>query len=291
MKFLPLAPVNRPASALPAIPISLARLRANALIVLLFAIALLGTVGCASQKVAGTFSRPFALGQDSFSFSNQLFWVYRIDPATGKTTHERRHPSPDYAQHCFVVARSARQFFQHATFDPKLPATDEPTYRNLVRKIITLDPRHELGPAGKIVIPGFANLHEFSAAYEDLLKKECGSMWQSYFQRGHWRMICGFSSNQQRKMAAQLADSIHRNRPPVVHLSHFPRLNINHALLLYSVTEVPSGWEFLAYDPNSPTTPNRLLFDREKGRFIFPPQNYFAGGTVDVYEVYYRWNY
>ena len=248
--------------------------------------------GCAfPRREPGTFNRKFEYGRDTFAFSNQLFWVYKIDPNTGKTTHEWRVPPPNYAQHCFVVARSARQFFQHARFDATLPPTDEPTYRKLVHRIIALNPRHELGPTNKVVIPGFASLHEFSAAYEDLLKAECGSMWQSYFQRGHWRMIWLFTAGQQRRMARQLIESIEKNRPPIVHLAHFPRLQINHALVLYDVQRTAEGWHFTAYDPNIATGPSTVMYREDEGRFYFPPQSYFPGGRVDVYEIFHRWNY
>lgn len=248
--------------------------------------------GCAtSRREPGTFSRPFEFGRDTFAYSNELFWVYQVDSATGKTRHDWREPGPDYAQHCFVVARSARQFFQHARFDASLPPTDEPTCRRLVRRVMARDPRDESVGAGKVLLPGFSNLHEFSRAYEDLLKEECGSMWQSYFQRGHWRMIWPFPARHQRRTAEELVASIRSNRPPVVHLAHFPRLQINHALLLYGVKESDEGWEFTAYDPNFATEPSRLYFRRGEGRFYFPPQSYFPGGRVDVYEIFHRWNY
>jgi hypothetical protein len=259
-------------------------------ILFLLAMALL-IGGCATRREQETFTRTFEFGRDTFAYSNQLFWVYKIDPATGKATHEWREPPPTYAQHCFVVARSARQFFQHAEFDGSLPRTDEPTYRRLIRRVISLDPRHELASTNKVTIPGFSSLHEFSASYEDLLKAECGSMWKSYFQRGHWRMIWFFTSGQQRRMAQQLIESIKRNRPPVVHMAHFPRLQINHALLFYDAQPSADGWEFAAYDPNFSTTPSKVFFREKDGRFYFPPQSYFPGGKVDVYEIYYRWNY
>jgi hypothetical protein len=248
--------------------------------------------GCAaSRREPGTFSRSFDYGRDTFSYSNELFWVYQTNLATGKMVHEWREPRPTYAQHCFAVARSARQFFQHAQFDPGLPRTDEPAYRRLVRQVIAEDPRHELGASNKVVIPGFAGLREFSRAYEELLKAECGGMWRSYFQRGNWRMIFPFSEKNQRRAADQLVASLRRHRPPVVHVAHFPRLQINHALVLYDVRATAEGWEFSVYDPNFTHEPTRLLFRSETGRFHFPQQPYFIGGEVDVYEIYRRWNY
>src|SRR5947207_938569 len=85
--------------------------------------------GCATHHPA--FDRPFAFKQDSFSFANELVWAYQFDPVTGKTTHIKRIPPPTYSHHCFVLARSARQFFQHARFDASLPRAEESAYRQL----------------------------------------------------------------------------------------------------------------------------------------------------------------
>ena len=255
-------------------------------------LALPALCGCAGpRRCEDGFPRKFAFRQDTFAFSNELFWVYRTDPATGKMAHEKRQPKPDYALHCFAVARGARQFFQQARFDPDSPRVDEASYRALVRRVVGTNPRFERPEAERIVIPGYANLREFSATHESLLKEECGSMWASYFQRGNWRMIMHFSARQQERMAAQLLVSIQRNRPPVVHLADFPKLHLNHAVLLIDAREDEEGIEFAVYDPNDSSRASRLRFDRAERRFYFPTNFYFAGGRVDVYEIYSAWNY
>jgi len=220
-----------------------------------------------------------------------LVWEYHVDPVTGTTTHTRREPPPSYSHHCFVVARSARQFFDHARFDPAQAMADEATYRRLIRQVISLSPRQELSETEKIVIPGYTSLHEFSHGQERLLKRECGGAWQSYFQRGHWRMIFPLSRAHQNRMAQQLAQSLKANRPPVVHLVRFPSLRINHAMLLLGVKETADEIQFAAYDPNDPSVPTQLAYDRRRQRFYLPASPYFAGGRVDVYEIYHAWNY
>lgn len=74
--------------------------------------------GCASSRPGGPVTRrPFVFGQDTLAFANELVWEYRFDDATGVTTTKARVPKPAYTHHCFVVVRSARQFFQHARFE------------------------------------------------------------------------------------------------------------------------------------------------------------------------------
>jgi hypothetical protein len=168
---------------------------------------------------------------------------------------------------------------------------DEATYRQLIREVVSRDPAREDSDTERVVIPGFADLRRFSQAHETLLKETCGGAWESYFQRGHWRMIFPFSRNGQAEEAEALAAAVRNHRPPVVHVLTFPSLSINHALLLFAVQETGAALEFDAYDPNQPEAPARLTFDRATRQFRFPSNDYWKGGTLKVYEVYRAWNY
>src|SRR5688572_22952828 len=93
--------------------------------------------GCATSTPGfDPFPRPFVFGQDTLAYSNQLYWVYKVDTNTGKMTHDVRSPKPMYALHCFTVARATRKFFQHARFDTNLPPPDATTCRRLVRQVL-----------------------------------------------------------------------------------------------------------------------------------------------------------
>ena len=266
------------------------RQRFYALTIILLALLLL--VGCSAPTATnGVTSRPFKFGRDTFAYANELVWVYQIDPATGKMFHHDQTPRPDYTHHCFVVARAARQFFENARFDATAPVVDEKEYRRLIDKVAKSNPRQPLAPDHQIVIPGYSNLFSFSSAQEALLKAECGSAMQSYFQRGHWRMIFWFTRSHQEHMARQLAGRLKEGRLPLVHVVRFPSLRINHAMLIYDFKETDEAIEFTAYDPNDPNHPLPLTFNRAQKRFLMPPTNYFPGGRVDIYEIFYAWNY
>jgi hypothetical protein len=245
--------------------------------------------GCAChQPFVG--SRPFDFQTDTFAFANELVWEYHYD-ANGKWVHQRREPPPDYHQRCFVVARSARQFFENAKFESAQPVADEKTYRHLIRDVVSVDPADPLPESKKIVIPGYANLREFSAAQEHLLKDECGGAWQSYVQRGHWRMVFPFSRTHQESTAERLLADLKQNRPPVVHIVRFPELLINHAVLFFAATESEKEIVFSVYDPNKPDSPKTIHFDRATRTFNFAGNDYWKGGRVDAYEVYRSWDY
>ena len=255
----------------------------------ILAMALLLLCGCACrQPFVG--SRPFDFQTDSFAYANELVWEYHFDD-NGKWVHHRREPPADYTRHCFVVARSARQFFENARFDAAKPVVTDAEYRKLVHRVVSVDPSHPLPEEKKILIPGYANLRDFSTAHEALLRSECGGWWQSYFQRGNWRMILPFSRANQEQTAERLVTDLKNNRPPVVHVVRFPQLSINHAVLLFGAKETGTNIVFSVYDPNKPEAPKTLTYDRATRTFNFPGNDYWPGGRVDVYEVYWKWDY
>ena len=263
------------------------------LLLLLWIVAASLLTGCHTSSCVQSYDRPFAFHQDTFAYRNDLKWEYVFDESTGKTSHRPRDPKPEYTHHCFVVARSARQFFQFATFDPSIPRADDETYRKLINRVVDRDPMHcgVEDERERIIIPGFANLREFSLAKPKLLQEECGGAWRSYFQRGHWRIMVPFSRAGQEKEMTLLLSQIRNHRPPVVHLVRFPQLSINHAIVLFDAKETETEIEFSAYDPYEPDQPAMLTFDRRARRFRFPRNPYFIGGEVNVYEVYRSWFY
>jgi hypothetical protein len=252
---------------------------------------LLAAGGCASSDPADAASRrPFNFKTDTFAFPNELVWEYGYDEH-GKWSSHPREPAPEYSHHCFVVARSAKQFFEHARFDTNFPVADTNTYRKLIRKVVASDSAEFPPESKKIVIPGYPDLHTFSAAQAPLLKAECGGAWQSYFQRGHWRIMMPFTRGFEEEMAEKLVADLKDNRPPVVHVINFPSLNINHALLLFGFEESDKEIRFATYDPNDPVNPTTLTYDRAARTFQLPYNAYFPGGNVDIYEVYCSWYY
>ncbi len=242
--------------------------------------------GCVTPPSSAIIRERFDFSRDTFAYANELVWEYQFDTSTGGRTTHRRDPPAEYSHHCFVVARCARQFFQHARFDAAQPAVSAAEYRRLIRAVVARSPRRDRRDAARVLIPGYADLHAFSAGQSELLKAECGGAWQSYLQRGHWRMIMPLSRGHQERMARQLVAALQQNRPPVVHVVRFPKLSINHAVLLFDRRESEREIVFSTYDPNEPAKATTLTYDRASRTFLFPRNLYFAGGRVDVYEIY-----
>lgn len=231
-------------------------------------------------------ARPFLFERDTFTFANELIWQYHFDPVTGAMRTCRNDPPPTYTHHCFVMVRSARQFYYHARFEPGLATAEDPVYRRLIREVVSRSPRQPSSENEKIVIPGYDCLRSFSRAKEPLLKAECGGPWQSYFVRSHWRMVAPVSRRHQEKMAQQLTEAIRIRPAPVVHLFRFPQLTINHGIVLFDAKPSDRDIQFDAYDPNVPDQPAKLIYERAARTFTFPRAKYWPGGPLNVFEKY-----
>jgi hypothetical protein len=71
----------------------------------------LWVAGCATPGGGlGGAGRSFVFEEDTFSYANELVWEYGYDEQ-GRWRGRAREPKPAYTHHCFVVARSAKQFF------------------------------------------------------------------------------------------------------------------------------------------------------------------------------------
>ena len=245
--------------------------------------------GCAARPVPAPGRAPFAFPDDAFAFANITVWEYDVDPVSGGITWRPREPPPDFSLRCGTMARLARQFWANARFDPAAPPVDEAAYERLLMQLIDSDARRAVTPP--VVIPGYRSLHEFSATHRELLVRVMAGPWQSYLQRGNWRMIFPFPPGQQRDQAARLLDALAQGWPPVVHVLRYPRTTINHLVLVYAAEETPSEIRFHVYDPNDAEKTVMLTWDRAAELFNYSTTPYFPGGPVRAYEVYDGWLY
>jgi len=233
----------------------------------------------------------FDFQRDAPAFANETNWSYSRDEVTGKQVTEWRDPKPEFTLRCFGVVRVAKQFFLHARFTAKGDRPDSACCEALAREVLRRNSRARRRADKPVEIPGFAGLREFSAANETLLKRLCGGAWRSYFQRGNWRMVFPFSRRNQVLVAEELKGTLAAGIPQALHVFQFPALGVNHALLIYDFKETSETVEFLAYDPNTPGEPLKLLFERGRRGFTMPATHYFIGGPVNAYTVFSEWLY
>lgn len=244
-------------------------------------------VACASPgpPVAAPPPRPFSFAHDTFAYVNELVWSYHFD-ADGRLIDVARETPTEFGQRCAVMVRAARQFLVHARFEPDAPRIDRQGYADLVARVLARNPRRKLPDAEPVVIPGYAGLRELSEDHEDLLKRAIGGPWRSYVQKGNWRMIYPFLRFQQQRTADDLVDDLRRGEPAIVHVVRFPKITINHTVLVFDAEETREEIRFAFYDPNDAREPLMLRYDRALRTFYYPATPYFGGGPVRVYEIY-----
>ena len=236
-------------------------------------------------------ARSFQFERDTFAFPHELVWQYHFDPETGEMTTIRSDPPPTYYHRCFVMARSTRQFFYHARFEPDKPVVQPETYRRLIRGVVSRSPRLRCADSERVMIPGFDGLRTFSRAHESLLKAELGGPWQSYFLWSHWRMVFPVVGRHRQWTANGLKRSLPKRGLTLVHLFRFPHITINHGIVLYGMNETDQTREFKAYDPNIPEHPVKLVYEKKRRVFTFAPNRYWGGGELNAIEIFWHWPY
>jgi hypothetical protein len=85
--------------------------------------------------------------------------------------------------------------------------------------------------------------------------------------------------------ARWLADSADRGELRAVYLSRFPFMN--HVVVIYRAERRPNGdIRFIVYDPNYPSEPSWLDYEKRAQSFSFQKRWYFPGGRVNVMRVF-----
>jgi hypothetical protein len=99
-------------------------------------------------------------------------------------------------------------------------------------------------------------------------------------------MVFPFSPRQQRSTADEIVVELERGELPIVHLVTFPKVELNHTVLVYGARASATEKRFSVYDPNDSENPTELVFERAGATFSLAPREYFKGGVVHAYEIY-----
>ncbi|HEY7869093.1 MAG TPA: hypothetical protein VIF59_07690, partial [Methylomirabilota bacterium] len=168
-------------------------MRASARLFLL-AVALSGCASVAPVDVAVRRPPPpeaLRFGVDTFAFPNE--------------SRSKNPDKPDlYANYCFVMARAIAQFQRFARFDPDAPPIASEEYTARVKAVVAHSPwEAPLPPAERIVIPGYASLHEFSRAQEAAVKAGLVGRFWTLVHWTNWRVVLPFPRWQQERVARE----------------------------------------------------------------------------------------
>jgi hypothetical protein len=217
----------------------------------------------------------FAFAADTFDFRNEI---------------RERNPDVDdlYANYCFVLARGLRQFFAFARFDPAAPRLDRDGYIERVRQVVANAPWESARPLDdRILIPGYANLRELSRGEEDAVKTALGPRFWTMVHWTNWRVTFPVTRGHQAGVATEIMREVRAGRLVQLLVTNWPKPELNHTVVAYQFAEAPGAVEFTVWDPNDPTTPNRISFDRRQSRFVATSLYATEPGIIRVFRMYY----
>jgi hypothetical protein len=238
---------------------------------------------CASAgpRPAGPGSRAavpeFTFATDTFTFPNEI---------------RARNPDRDdlYANYCFVLARGLRQFFAFARFEPGAPRLARAGYVERVRTIAARPPWRSLPPADdRVVIPGYANLREFSRAEEAAIKEGLGGRFWTLVHWTNWRVTFPVTRGHQAGVARETMAELDDGRLVQLLVTNWPKPELNHTVVAFAYDATPAGVDFSVWDPNDPGAPGVMRFDAARGRFWATRLYDTEPGTIRAFRMYYSW--
>jgi len=228
----------------------------------------------------------FNYNRDTLSFANWTVFTYE----NGHIVSHKNKFGHHYSRRCFVMTRTVGQFYKFARFEPNAARLDESELQKRIRAVTRKPPWHDpLSPEKRIVIPGYRNLRELSAANTELMQRNIGLGWVVYLRPGNARMFFLRDKNYQVKTHELLEQALARGDFFIAYLSDFPILRINHSVLVYKHDQprAADGTDYyLVYDPNHPDGPRHLKWLPGKREFDFQKDREFAGGFTRVFQVY-----
>jgi hypothetical protein len=243
----------------------------------------LGTAACASGTLPSPPAGPpqaqavpaFSFAADTFAFRNDV-WA--------------RNPDAEnlYAHYCFVLARTLRQFFAFARFDPAAPRLDYDGYVSRVRDVVARPPWAPVPPLDdRILIPGYPNLRAFSSGEEQAVKAALGTRFWTWVHWTNWRVVFPVTRGHQEAVANEIQDGVRRGSLVQLLVTNWPKPELNHTVVAYAFRDERDAIEFAVWDPNDPWTPGRITFDRAQGRFVATHLFDTQGGVIRVFRMYY----
>src|ERR1043166_5092016 len=209
------------------------------------------------------FGSSFNFNTDTFAFQNATVLKYK----DGKPTLQRQlasDPNNQYTRRCFVMSRSAMQFHKFARFEPRSPRMDDKELAKRIRAVARHQPwAAPLQENRRIVFGGYRNLRELSKAHRDVFQKNLGSGFATYFRPSNSRMFFQRGRKYQETTHANLNATLDRGDLFVAYLSTYPKLSINHTVLIYGRKTGQSRnrlERYFVYDPNHADRPREMTW-------------------------------
>ena len=248
----------------------------------------LGILAAATAAHARDATSAFHFDRDTFAFANQTVFEYHEGHASLRRPSATKRDA--YNRHCFVMSRTALQFKKFARFDPRGAPLDDNSLAVRIRAVTRQAAWTEPLPENqRISFPGYKDLKEMSKARRELVQMNIGHGWPSYFRISNMRMVFQDGVGYQEETHTRLNTVLARGELFVAFLTTYPRLSINHSVLIYgrkSLSPNPGVDRYLVYDPNHSESPRELTWSACDRAFAYQKDYDFIGGYVRVYQVY-----
>lgn len=230
---------------------------------------------------------PFCIETDSFAFANETVWNYvdgKVDVAEKTDAPPRKRL---YTRRCFVMSRAAVQFWKFARFDATIQPLTEIELARRIRQVASRSVwKPPLSAQAKIVFPGYRNLREISAAHASVFQAHMGLGWPIYFRMGNFPIIIPMNGDAKSRVNDEMLSDLQAGFPTVLWLYNFPKLDINHAVVIYAAERAGDRVRYSVCDPNYTDAPKTLEFDPSTRLFTYQSTFYFKGGSVTARPVY-----
>jgi hypothetical protein len=249
----------------------------------LAASALVGVVN-AYEPPAVPAPAPLRYPEDTFAFKNETVWNY-VGGSPQKET--RAKTTRQYTQRCFVMSRSLVQFWKFARFDPKGKPLSADDLGKRIREVTKIPVwKKPLAAKDRIVIPGYHNLHEASAAMPNAFQENLGLGWPFYFRAGNMSITFWVSRAMEARLNGEIYHDLQMNTPTILWVYRFPSLKMDHVVVVYQGTKDAAGYHYRVYDPNYRDRYSNFDFDPKTRTFSYQTVYFFKGGPVTVRSIY-----
>jgi hypothetical protein len=244
-------------------------------------------VALVARSAAGS---GFRFDRDTLAFQNATVLKYKNGVPFLRARSTSDDPANKYTRRCFVMTRTVMQFRKFARFDPRGAPLDDNQLAARIRAVSRHFAWQEPLPENqRIAFPGYANLRQLSKARAEVFKENIGSGLITYFRLSNGRMFFQHSRKYQDRTHANLDAALSRGDLFVGYLSTYPKLSINHAVLVYAREKRRPADElehYLVYDPNHAEAPRELTWSPRERAFSYQKDIDFIGGFVRVYQAY-----
>jgi len=250
----------------------------------------LSAVAAVTTMQASIGASDFRFDRDTLAFQNATVLKYKDGVPFLRAKSTSDDPANKYTRRCFVMTRTAMQFRKFARFDPPGAPLDDKSLAVRIRSVTRRQAWATPLPGNqRIVFPGYANLREMSKGRTQVFQENIGSGFITYFRPGNGRMFFEHSRKYQERTHTSLDAALSRGDVFIGYLSTYPKLSINHAVLVYARNKSVPGDElehYLAYDPNHAEAPRELTWSPRERAFAYQKDIDFIGGFVRVYQSY-----